>query len=331
MADYGLEELVVRAQPRRRRASRATRPTTVHAAHAGPAALRRRRARADQPRPPRSRPTSTTRASATSRSTSWSPPIREAVRGLVDGGVDLLLVETIFDTLNAKAALFAIDDVFRGARRAPAGHDLGHDHRRLRPHALGPDRRGVLELGAPRAAARRRPQLRARREGAAAVHRGARRASPTCYVSLLSERRPAERVRRVRRDARVHGERSCASSRERASSTSSAAAAARRRRTSARSPRRCAASRRARCPRVETKLRLSGLEPLNIGDDSLFVNVGERTNVTGSQGVRALILAGDYAEALDGRAPAGRERRADDRRQHGRGDARLEGGDGDAS
>ena len=37
---------------------------------------------------------------------------REAARGLVEGGVDLLMVETIFDTLNAKAALFAIDDVF---------------------------------------------------------------------------------------------------------------------------------------------------------------------------------------------------------------------------
>jgi 5-methyltetrahydrofolate--homocysteine methyltransferase len=42
----------------------------------------------------------------------------EAVDGLIDGGADLLLVETIFDTLNAKAALFAIDDAFdrRGAR-----------------------------------------------------------------------------------------------------------------------------------------------------------------------------------------------------------------------
>ena len=41
----------------------------------------------------------------------------EAVRGLVDGGVDLLLVETIFDTLNAKAALFAIDEYFEEHKR----------------------------------------------------------------------------------------------------------------------------------------------------------------------------------------------------------------------
>ncbi len=75
------------------------------------------------------------------RSTSWSRRTREAVDGLVDGGVDLLLVETVFDTLNAKAALFAIDAVFRRARDALAGHRVGHDHRRLRAHVVRPDDR----------------------------------------------------------------------------------------------------------------------------------------------------------------------------------------------
>ena len=46
-------------------------------------------------------------------------------------------------------------------------------------------------------------------------------------------------------------------------------------------------------------MRLSGLEPLNIDDDSLFVNVGERTNVTGSRAFAKLILAGDYAGAVE--------------------------------
>jgi 5-methyltetrahydrofolate--homocysteine methyltransferase len=46
-------------------------------------------------------------------------------------------------------------------------------------------------------------------------------------------------------------------------------------------------------------LRLSGLEPLNIGDDALFVNVGERTNVTGSRAFAKLILAGDYTAAVE--------------------------------
>src|SRR6185369_10830366 len=51
-------------------------------------------------------------------------------------------------------------------------------------------------------------------------------------------------------------------------------------------------------PKFEPKLRLAGLEPLNIGHDSLFVNVGERTNVTGSRAFARLVLAGDYPEAL---------------------------------
>ena len=46
-------------------------------------------------------------------------------------------------------------------------------------------------------------------------------------------------------------------------------------------------------------MRLSGLEPLNIGPASLFVNVGERTNVTGSRAFARLILAGDYAAAVE--------------------------------
>jgi 5-methyltetrahydrofolate--homocysteine methyltransferase len=45
-------------------------------------------------------------------------------------------------------------------------------------------------------------------------------------------------------------------------------------------------------------LRLAGLEPLNVDDQSLFVNVGERTNVTGSKAFARLVLAGDYAGAL---------------------------------
>ena len=66
----------------------------------------------------------------------------EQIRGLPEGGVDLLLIETIFDTLNAKAAIAAATR--RRARAAAL--DLGHDRRPLRPHAVRPDGRGVLEL-----------------------------------------------------------------------------------------------------------------------------------------------------------------------------------------
>jgi len=52
-------------------------------------------------------------------------------------------------------------------------------------------------------------------------------------------------------------------------------------------------------PEIPKKLRLSGLEPSNIGPDSLFVNVGERTNVTGSARFKDLISSEDYETALD--------------------------------
>src|SRR5262249_27434628 len=52
-------------------------------------------------------------------------------------------------------------------------------------------------------------------------------------------------------------------------------------------------------PAISPKCRLAGLEPLNIDEDSLFVNVGERTNVTGSAKFRKLIEAGDYTAALE--------------------------------
>ena len=123
----------------------------------------------------------------------------EQARGLLDGGCDLLLVETIFDTLNAKAALVAIEEVVRGARRAGAGHDLGDDHRSQRPHALRPDGRGVLGVDRPRAAVLGRDQLRAGRARNAPVP-GRPRARRRHARQLLSQRRPSERVRPVRRN-----------------------------------------------------------------------------------------------------------------------------------
>ena len=57
--------------------------------------------------------------------------------------------------------------------------------------------------------------------------------------------------------------------------------------------------RRAPCPEIAPALRLSGLEPFTLTKDIPFVNVGERTNVTGSARFRKLITAGDFAAALD--------------------------------
>ena len=74
--------------------------------------------------------------------------------------------------------------------------------------------------------------------------------------------------------------------------------------------------------------RLAGLEPVVIPPPgNTFVNVGERTNVTGSRKFARLVAEGREDEAVDYRARAGRQRRPADRREHGRGDARRGRGD----
>ena len=149
MADYGMEDARLRDQRRGARGSRARPPTRGR--------RRRRTSRASSPAP----------LGPTNRTASISPDVNdpgfrnvtfdelrdayaEQVRGLIDGGADIILIETIFDTLNAKAAGFAVAGGVRRDGRRAAGDDLGHDHRPLGPHAVGPDAGGVLVLDAPR-------------------------------------------------------------------------------------------------------------------------------------------------------------------------------------
>ncbi len=194
---------LLRAQPGRRGAGpRGCR----RGGHRRAAALRRRFAGPDQPDrvdlPGRQRP----RGAQRQRSTSSSASYLEEARGLVDGGADLLLVETIFDTLNAKAAIFALETLFEEQeRRWPvwiSGTITDASGRTL----SGPDHRGLLEQRAPRAAARRGTQLRARRRRPAALRR--RAVADRRLLRLRPpQRRPAQRVRGVRRDAGPDGRR----------------------------------------------------------------------------------------------------------------------------
>ena len=114
-ADYGMEALVAELNFESARLCRAKRRTRrskrTDAAVSSPARWGRPIA------PPRSRPTSTILAFARSASTICARPMPKRRRRLLEGGADILIVETIFDTLNAKAALVAIESV-RGARRA---------------------------------------------------------------------------------------------------------------------------------------------------------------------------------------------------------------------
>ena len=205
-ADYGLGPDVVREMnaaaarlARRGRRRRRAQPT------------RRARATSRAPwgrptGPPRSRPTSRIPAA---RNVSWEEleeAYREAAAGLLDGGADLLLVETVFDTLNAKAAIFAVRSLADELGERRPARDLRHDRRRLGADALGPDGRGVLAQRPPRRPGLRGPQLRPR---AGPAPRAPRRPRPRRRPARvgLPQRRPAERPRRLRRDARGDGRR----------------------------------------------------------------------------------------------------------------------------
>ncbi|WP_091530341.1 methionine synthase [Fontimonas thermophila] len=221
----------------------------------------------------------------------------EQARGLVDGGVDLLLIETIFDTLNAKAAIFACETLFeQRAMRWPvilsgtitdaSGRTLSgqvteafwNSVRHARPLAVG--------LNCALGGKDMRPYI-------AELARVA-----DCYVSCYPnaglpnafgeyDERPAETAAILREFAAsglVNLVGGCCG-------TTPAHIGAIAQAVSDQAPR--------TPPRLPVVCRLAGLEPLNLVPELNFVNVGERTNVTGSARFRNLIKAGDYAAALD--------------------------------
>jgi 5-methyltetrahydrofolate--homocysteine methyltransferase len=220
----------------------------------------------------------------------------EAAQALAEGGVDLILVETVFDTLNAKAALFALEALFerRGARLPvivsgtitdASGRTLSgqtaeafyNSVRHARPLAVGLN----CALGAK--------ELRPYVEEIAAIAE----AYVSCHPNAGLPNAFGEYDDTPENMAAIMGEwaRSgwlnivggcCGTTAEHIRVLAEAVRGV--------APR--------RVPALPAQLRLAGLEPLNVGADSLFVNIGERTNVTGSKAFARLILAGDYAEAL---------------------------------
>ena len=131
---------------------------------------------------------------------------REQVAGLVDGGVDVLLIETIFDTLNAKAAISAvIRHAEETGTQTPvmlSGTIVDMSGRTLSGQTVEAFWLCAQPLPEP---ALHRAQLRARLGADAAVHRGAVEGGDGPHEPL-PERRAAERDGRLRRVARVHGE-----------------------------------------------------------------------------------------------------------------------------
>ncbi|HNP12937.1 MAG TPA: methionine synthase [Mycobacterium sp.] len=221
---------------------------------------------------------------------------RDAAAGLVDGGADLLIVETIFDTLNAKAAIFALETLFEDrGRRWPvilsgtitdaSGRTLSgqvteafwNSIRHARPLAVGLN----CALGAPEM----RPYI-------AEMSRIAD-TFVSCYPNAglpnafgeydESPKRQAGYVAEFAEAGFVNLVGGCCG-------TTPAHIAEIAKAVEGKPPR--------PVPAIPVATRLSGLEPLNIDDDSLFVNIGERTNITGSARFRNLIKAEDYDTAL---------------------------------
>src|SRR3954470_17436794 len=221
----------------------------------------------------------------------------EAIRGLLDGGADLLLVETIFDTLNAKAALFAIDSYFETAGiRVPvmisgtitdaSGRTLSgqtteafwNSVAHTRPLIIGLNcalgakalRQYVQELS------RVAPTFVSTHPNAGLPNEfGQYDESPEYMAGILREFAESGLVNLVGG--------CCGTTPAHIKAIADAVAGLPPRQPTQQQPR----------------LRLSGLEPLAIGPDSIFANVGERTNVTGSRKFAKLILAGDYEAGLE--------------------------------
>ncbi|WP_434776939.1 methionine synthase [Neisseria sp. Ec49-e6-T10] len=219
-----------------------------------------------------------------------------AIDGLVQGGADLLMVETIFDTLNAKAALFAIETYFEqkgiqlpimisGTITDQSGRTLTgqtpeafyNSLRHVKPLsfglncALGPD---LL-----------RPHVETFSqicETFVSVHPNA--GLPNAFGGYdLGPEDMAQSIAEWAKDGLINIVGGCCG-------TTPAHIAAIAQAVSTIAPR--------KIPQLPVQCRLSGLEPFNIDKNSLFVNVGERTNVTGSKAFARLILNNQFDEAL---------------------------------
>lgn len=221
----------------------------------------------------------------------------EATRGLIEGGADLILIETIFDTLNAKAAIFAVQQVFEedgvelpimisGTITDASGRTLSgqtteafwNSVRHARPISVG--------LNCALGAKELRPylaELAAKAETHVSAHPNA--GLPNAFGEY--DETPAEMAAVVEEFAAsgllniVGG--CCGTTPPHIQAIAEAVAKHK--------PR--------ALPDIPKACRLSGLEPFTIDRNSLFVNVGERTNITGSAKFARLIREENYTEALE--------------------------------
>ncbi len=236
------------------------------------------------------------------RGTTYDELVRaygEQVRGLLDGGVDLLLVETIFDTLNAKAAFFAILDGFdRGWRRVPvmasvtfiqAGSNRGVTGQTVEAFWNSISHVPLLSVGMNCALGPKemRPLIEELSQIApvyVSAHPNAGLPNPLLPTGFPETPDSlAPQLREWAQNGWLNIVGGCCGTTPAHIKLIAEAVRGLPPRT---------------IPSIEPYTRLSGLEALTIRPDSNFVNIGERTNVTGSPAFAKLILAGDYESAL---------------------------------
>jgi 5-methyltetrahydrofolate--homocysteine methyltransferase len=220
----------------------------------------------------------------------------EQIRGLIDGGADLILIETIFDTLNAKAAIFACFEAFaeRGARlplmisgtitdrsgRTLSGQTptaFWHSVRHARPFSVGLN----CALGA---SAMREHLAEIANVADTLVCAYPNAGLPNAFGQYdESPEAMAAQIGSFAADGIVNIVGGCCGSTP--DHIRAIAEAVR-------------GFKPREAPKIAPLMRLSGLEPFTLTADIPFVNIGERTNVTGSARFRKLVTAGDYAGGL---------------------------------
>ena len=221
----------------------------------------------------------------------------EAAHALIEGGADILLIETVFDTLNCKAAIFAVKEVFNQlGRELPlmiSGTITDASGRTLTGQTAeafwNSVRHGdLLSIGFNCAlgADAMRPHVKTISDVAdtfVSAHPNA--GLPNAFGGY--DETPEETAAFIKEFAEsglinITGG-CCGTTPDHIRAIYNAVKDIKPRQV----------------PETKPACRLSGLEPFNITDDSLFVNVGERTNVTGSKKFLRLIREENFAEALD--------------------------------
>ena len=222
----------------------------------------------------------------------------DSAKGLLEGGADILLIETVFDTLNAKAAVFAIEKLFEDlGRRWPvmisgtitdaSGRTLSGQTAEAFWNSLSHAQPISFGLNCALGADQLRQyvdELSTACDTHVSAHPNAglpNPLSPTGYDETPEHL--AGQIQEWAQSGLVNIVGGCCG-------TTPAHIAAIAEAVQGLAPR--------VVPTIDKKLRLSGLEPFNVGNDALFVNVGERTNVTGSKAFARMILEGRFDDAL---------------------------------